>query len=274
MKPHAGLEFAARTDTGLVRTHNEDSVALSPSYGIAIFADGMGGYSAGEVASSITTSVLKAALEDGLDRIRQQTELRVHRNRQIHQLLVESIQHVNSVVLAAARAEPQYNGMGTTLVAAVFHHDKITVAHVGGSRAYRFRRGELVQLTRDHSLLQEQIDAGLINPEWVRFAQNRNLVTRAVGVGPDIDVAGHDYHIEVNDVYLLCSDGLSDMLAAEEISSILMGNLSNLDTACNDLVQRANGNGGHDNISAILIRVNEDCAEANGLFGRIWGWMK
>lgn len=218
--------------------------------------------------------MLKKTLEEGLDRIRQQTELRLHRNRQIHQLLVESVQHVNSVILAAAQAEPQYSGMGTTLVAAVFHHDKITVAHVGDSRAYRFRRGELTQITCDHSLLQEQIDAGLVNPEWARFAQNRNLVTRAVGVSPDIDVEDHGYHTEVGDVYLFCSDGLSDMLAAEEISGILMGNLSNLDTVCNDLVQRANGNGGHDNISVILIRINEDRAEANGLFGRILGWMK
>jgi PPM family protein phosphatase len=274
MKPHAELEFAARTDTGLVRTHNEDSVATSPSYGIAILADGMGGYSAGEVASTLATSVLKGTLEEGLDRIRPQTELRLHLNRQIHQLLLESIQHMNSVILAAARAEPKYNGMGTTLVAAVFHHDKINVAHLGDSRAYRFRRGELVQLTRDHSLLQEQIDAGLVNPQWARFAQNRNLVTRAVGVSQSIEVEIHDYSIDSGDVYLLCSDGLSDMLMPEEINHILINDFSDLEAACNTLVQRANGNGGHDNISVILIRVNKIRKKASNIFRRVLCWLK
>jgi len=144
MKPDTGREFAAQTDTGLARSHNEDFVVISPECGFAILADDMGGYSAGEVASSIATSTLKVLLEEGLDRLRRQTDLRLHCNRQIHQLEVESIQHVNSTVLTAAHAEPRYNGMYTTLVTAQFHHDKIAVAHVGDSRAYRFRQGELV----------------------------------------------------------------------------------------------------------------------------------
>jgi PPM family protein phosphatase len=274
MKSDAGLEFAAQTDTGLVRPHNEDSVAISLGYGFAILADGMGGYSAGEVASSIATSTLKVALEEGLDRLQRQTDLRRHRSRQIHQLLADSIQHVNSTVLAGARAEAQYNGMGTTLVTALFQHDKITVAHVGDSRAYRFRRGELVQITRDHSLLQEQIDAGLVNSEWARFAQNKNLVTRAVGVGPDMEVEIHDHHIEPGDVYLLCSDGLSDMLAIEEIICILTNCRPSLEVACNALVRQANDNGGHDNISVILIMVHRYSIEASGLFGRIMRWVR
>jgi protein phosphatase len=273
MKPDVGLEFAALTDTGLVRPHNEDSVAISPEHGIAILADGMGGYSAGEVASSIVTSVLKVTLEDGLGRLRRQADLRMHRDRQIHQLLAESIQHVNSAVLDAARIEPQYNGMGTTLVTALFHHDKITVAHVGDSRAYRFRQGELVQITRDHSLLQEQIDAGLVNPEWARFAQNKNLVTRAVGVGPNIKVEVHDHQTESGDVYLLCSDGLSDMLSVDEIICILTDCQPSLEATCNALVRQANGNGGYDNISVILIMVHHHIGETDGLFGRLMRWV-
>jgi PPM family protein phosphatase len=274
MKLDAGLEFAALTDTGMVRPHNEDSVTIGPEYGIAILADGMGGYSAGEVASSIATSVLKVTLEEGLDRLQQQADLRPHRNRQIHQLLVESIQRVNSAVLDAARIEPQYKGMGTTLVTALFHHDKITVAHVGDSRAYRLRQGELVQITRDHSLLQEQIDAGLVNPEWARFAQNKNLVTRAVGVGPNIEVEVHDHFTEPGDIYLLCSDGLSDMLATEEIICILMHSWLSLEAACDALVQQGNDNGGHDNISVILIMVHRHSVKAGGLFRRILRWVK
>jgi protein phosphatase len=188
MKLDVGLEFAVQTDTGLVRSHSEDSVAISPTHGFAILADGMGGYGAGEGASSIATPVLKSALEEGLDRLQQRVDWGLHRNRQVYQLLVASIQHVNSTVLDVARTEPQYSGMGTTLVAVLIQQDKITVAYVGDSRAYRFRQSELVQITRDHSLLQEQIDAGLVNPEWARFAQSRNLVTRAVGIGLDMEV--------------------------------------------------------------------------------------
>jgi PPM family protein phosphatase len=269
MKSDAGLEFAVQTDTGLVRSHNEDSVAISPVYGFAILADGMGGYSAGEVASSMATSMLKAALEEGLDRLQHRANLSLQRNRQIHQLLIDSIQDVNSTVLAAARANSQYNGMGTTLVTALFHGDKITVAHVGDSRAYRFRQGELVQLTRDHSLLQEQIDSGLVNPEWARFAQNKNLVTRAVGVGPYLEVEVHDRHTKPGDVYLLCSDGMSDMLAVEEIIYLLTNCGPSLEATCNALVQQANHSGGYDNISVVLVVVHHDTIEVNGLFARI-----
>jgi serine/threonine protein phosphatase PrpC len=199
-----GLELASKTDTGRIRSKNEDAIALSPTHGIAILADGMGGYSAGEVASRIATDVLWQSLEQGLDRLESQLQdLLTTRGRQIQNLMVESIQRANSAVIEAARVEPEYQGMGTTLVAAVFHDDKITVAHVGDSRAYRFREGELTQITRDHSLLQEQIDAGLISPEWARFSQNKNLVTRALGVDPEMEVEIHDHPIEPGEIYLL-----------------------------------------------------------------------
>lgn len=270
-----GLEFAAKTDTGLVRSQNEDAVAISPRYGFAILADGMGGYSAGEIASRIAVSVVGQTLEDGLQRMQDHPgDSRTSRHRQIQQLLVEAIQKSNAAILDAARIEPQYSGMGTTVVVAVFYHDKIIVAHVGDSRAYRLRQGEFAQLTRDHSLLQEQIDAGLVSPEWARFSQNKNLVTRAVGVGPELNVEVHEHFAEPGDIYLLCSDGLSDMLLPEEIGELLASPLKTLEHVCDDLVQRANDNGGHDNISAILIRVQSINAEEPGLLERILGWVK
>ncbi|HJV83176.1 Stp1/IreP family PP2C-type Ser/Thr phosphatase [Noviherbaspirillum sp.] len=272
---NAGLEFAAKTDTGLVRSQNEDAVAVSPGYGFAILADGMGGYSAGEIASRIAVSVVGQVLEDGLQRMRdQQGDSRTSRHRLIQQLLTEAIQKSNAAILDAARVEPQYSGMGTTVVAAVFHHDKMIVAHVGDSRAYRLRQGEFAQLTRDHSLLQEQIDAGLVSPEWARFSQNKNLVTRAVGVGPELSVEVHEHIVELGDIYLLCSDGLSDMLLPEEIGGLLANSQETLEHVCDDLVQRANDNGGHDNISAILIRIQSINAEEPGLLERILGWVK
>lgn len=270
-----GLEFAAKTDTGLVRSRNEDAVAVSPGCGFAILADGMGGYSAGEIASRIAVTVVGQALEDGLQRMQdQQGDSRTSRHRQIQQLLTDAIQKSNAAILDAARIEPQYSGMGTTVVVAAFHHDKIIVAHVGDSRAYRLRQGEIAQLTRDHSLLQEQIDAGLVSPEWARFSQNKNLVTRAVGVAPELSVEVHEHVAEPGDIYLLCSDGLSDMLLPEEIGGLLASSQKTLQHVCDDLVQRANDNGGHDNISAILIRVQSINAEQPGLLERILGWVK
>lgn len=264
-----GFEFAAKTDTGKVRPQNEDAVALSPEHGFVVLADGMGGYNAGEVASNIATTITSQILEDGLRSLQGEQVVSLgYKTDLIQQLMVDAIQSANDAILSAAGTEPQYTGMGTTLIAATLHNDQIVIAHVGDSRAYRFRQGELVQITRDHSLLQEQIDAGLVNPEWAHYAQNRNLVTRAVGVAPEMEVEVHDHYMEQGDVYLLCSDGLSDMLLAAEMSDILAQCQSSLEETSRMLVQTANDNGGHDNISVILIRVRSASSKTAGLFGR------
>lgn len=270
------LDFAAKTDTGLIRTQNEDCVLVNPACDFAVLADGMGGYNAGEVASRIATTITMQVLEQGLDSsIRQKVDLRSPRNKQqLHQLLIEAIQQANTEILKAADADPQCNGMGTTLVAALFQHDRLIVAHVGDSRAYRLRHGELTQITRDHSLLQEQIDAGLIDPEWAQYSQHRNLVTRAVGVGPEMEVELHEHHIEEGDLIMLCSDGLTDMLVADEIRAVLMQQHTSLDFVCDALIKAANEKGGHDNISVILVRVKAIVSEAPSLLGRIRNWMK
>ena len=266
------LQFAAATDTGLIRAHNEDSIAISSARGLAILADGMGGYNAGEVASGIATAILKESLENGLENF--PWNLGANRASYLQQLVVESIDHANIAIYETARNDPQYAGMGTTLVMALFHHDKITVAHVGDSRAYRLRHGTLELITRDHSLLQEQIDAGLIDPESARFSPNRNLVTRAVGVNYVVDVEIHDHLTEAGDVYLLCSDGLSDMLSTQEISEILTAMDADLETISDALVQRANDNGGRDNTSVILIKVQSNQTETKRLFRQILDWGK
>jgi len=267
----AALEFAEKSDTGLLRSQNEDSVAVSPAFGFAVLADGMGGYSAGEVASSTATAVLKESLEQGLATLPRQFAFRLHRASLLRQLLVEAIHRANIAILDAARAEPAYAGMGTTLVVALFHRDTVTIAHVGDSRAYRFRHGELQQLTRDHSLLQEQIDAGLLTQEAARFSENRNLVTRAVGIETEMEVEIHDHAIEPGDIYLLCSDGLSDMLEPEEISCLITP-CSSLPQVCEALVQKANDNGGRDNVSVVLIGI-QAAGKREGLFSRIRKWM-
>lgn len=274
------LEFAARTDTGLVRSQNEDAIAISPSYGIAILADGMGGYNAGEVASRIAVEITRQVLEEGIDKLQeQQAASGVNWGVPLQQLLDESIRRANTAVLEAAASKSEYNGMGTTIVAVVLHHATITIAHVGDSRAYRLRQGALVQVTRDHSLLQEQIDAGLISAEQARYAPHSNLVTRAVGVGPEIEVEVHEHDVAPGDLYFLCSDGLSDMLQPEEMQDILVSQQTTLESACEMLVQAANANGGHDNISVVLIRVESNnsespvVAETGGVLQRFLGWL-
>lgn len=254
MTHHVALQFAVKTDTGLVRAHNEDAVELAEEYRIAVLADGMGGYNAGEVASGIATSVFRTALQQLLHDA--SLNHRAVSSKALQRMVVESVVLANARILEAARNEPEFSGMGTTLVAALFHHDRVVLAHIGDSRAYRFRHGVLAQLTRDHSQLQEQIDAGLVSPEWARFAPNKNLITRALGVAEQIDVEINDYPVEGGDIYLLCSDGLSDMLSREQMTAIFKYQGSNLQTLCDALIVAANNNGGRDNISVILAQVD------------------
>ena len=157
-------------------------------------------------------------------------------------------------IFNAANSNPQYAGMGTKLVVAVFRAQRLLLGHVGDSRGYRLRAGKLTQLTRDHSLLQEQIDAGLITPEQAAFSANKNLVTRAVGVEDTVLLETHLHEVAAGDVYLMCSDGLSDMLDDEGIAQVLQG-CDSLETAGTALIDAANEAGGKDNIAIILVRV-------------------
>lgn len=265
------LQIAAKSDIGRVRAHNEDSIAHNAEYGLVILADGMGGYNAGEVASAIAIGTLKEALEEQLET--RGWIARSNHSKYLQQLLVESVEYANSAILEAARTEPQFSGMGTTVVAAIFRQNELTVAHVGDSRAYRLRHGELALITRDHSLLQEQIDAGLIDPEAARFSTNRNLITRAVGIDYGVEVEVHDHVTQIGDLYLLCSDGLSDMLSTQEIADILNKTASNPDAACEALVARANRNGGRDNTSVIVIKVEANKTASEGVTERALNWI-
>ena len=269
------FEFASATDAGLVRAQNEDALATSPSHGLAILADGMGGYNAGEVASRMAVEVIRREVEAKLAQLPAAgTALFNRREKRLQQILAEAIQLANTAIFAAAQAEQQYAGMGTTLVVALFQGDKLSIAHVGDSRAYRMRGSTLVQLTRDHSFLQEQIDAGILTLEQARISQNRNLVTRAVGVGSALDVELHDHALQPGDLYLLCSDGLTDMIGNEEIREVLSMREHSLATLCDMLVQRANCAGGRDNISVILVHVPQDWSQDNSLLNRFLHWVK
>jgi protein phosphatase len=145
--------------------------------------------------------------------------------------------------------------MGTTIVAAVFHGNRVSIAHIGDSRCYRLRGGRFEQLTRDHSLLQEQIDSGQITADQARFSLNKNLVTRALGIEAIVPADISEYRVEPDDIYLLCSDGLTDMVDTDVVHGVVDEQRATLDVAAGQLIELANQNGGRDNISVILARV-------------------
>ena len=165
------------------------------------------------------------------------------------------VDNANRAIFNASNSNPQYAGMGTTLVVAVFRDGRLLLGHVGDSRCYRLRGGRLQQITRDHSLLQEQIDAGLITPEQAAFSANKNLVTRAVGVEDTVLLETHQHDVLPGDLYLMCSDGLSDMLDDVSITQVLQAHDS-LETSSYALIDAANDAGGKDNISVILVRAS------------------
>ncbi|MDH5537798.1 MAG: Stp1/IreP family PP2C-type Ser/Thr phosphatase [Rhizobacter sp.] len=241
-------EFFSATDTGRARNNNEDSVAVDEAAALMILADGMGGYNAGEVASSMVTSFIKTELGRWLSEASSNAS-----DTDVRRAMDICLDNANRAIFNAANSNPQYTGMGTTLVMGVFRDGRLLLGHVGDSRAYRLRAGRLTQITHDHSLLQEQIDAGLITPEQAAFSTNKNLVTRAVGVEDTVLLETHLHDVLPGDIYLLCSDGLSDMLDDESILQVLLG-CDSLSEGAAALVDAANDAGGKDNISVVLAR--------------------
>jgi len=274
MNLEQALQIVSETDQGMVRSHNEDSVASDASRGLVVLADGMGGYNAGEVASGMATTVIVTEMQRVLDQ-QVSFEADPQTGKSVAQkLLRDHITKANTSIYQASQSQPQYSGMGTTLVVALFHDNKMTVAHIGDSRLYRMRGEELKQITKDHSLLQEQIDSGLITPEQAKLSANKNLVTRALGIDPAVEPEIHDYDTIPGDIYLLCSDGLCDMVSDEDIRMALQMLGANLKLCAQQLVQMANDNGGRDNVSVILIRVVRDYAAPSGILTKVFGWLK
>jgi serine/threonine protein phosphatase PrpC len=267
------LEIASATDPGMVRSHNEDSIASDASNGLVVLADGMGGYNAGEVASGMATTVITTEVAQLLAST-QPNAVDESGKTIAGRLIREQILKANTSIFQAAHSQPQYSGMGTTLIVCLFYDNKVLVAHIGDSRVYRLRDSEFTQVTRDHSLLQEQIDSGLITAEQAKHAQHKNLVTRAVGIDPDVEPEIHEYDAQPGDIYLLCSDGLCDMVTDEDIGMTLSMLGANLKLATQQLVQMANDNGGRDNVSVILVRVLKEYPAARGVMGKFFAWLK
>lgn len=266
------LQIVSITDPGRVRGHNEDCVESRPELGIVVLADGMGGYNAGEVASGMATSLIASGLaqiwtKEVLGKLDRAGAMSLSQ-----EVLQTQVGKANTAIYEAAQKDPQCAGMGTTLVACVFFDNFLTVGHIGDSRLYRMRNDALEQITRDHSLLQEQIDSGLITKEDARSSHNKNLVTRALGIDPEVDAEIHSYDVQEGDIYLLCSDGLNDMIEDDEIQMTLIALRSNLDLTAQQLVQAANDAGGRDNISVMLVKVLKNYGVERGFWARFKAW--
>jgi len=257
-------EFCIGTDPGLARENNEDSVTFDEPTRLAILADGMGGYNAGEIASGMATTFIKSELGRWLQQAGR------HANtREVRRAMEICVDNANRSIFNAANSNPQYSGMGTTLVLGVFQDAKLMLGHIGDSRCYRLRGMEFSQITKDHSLLQEQMDAGLITAEQASFSANKNLVTRAVGVEDTVLLETHVHEIMPGDIYLLCSDGLSDMVDDEGIAQIL-GSETPLEQKVAQLIDTANANGGRDNISVLVAQASTG-PKKRGLISRFLG---
>jgi len=246
------LDYALKTHAGQVRPLNEDAVGADPESGLFILADGLGGYNAGEIASTMAVSTLLAELPAELEAARQSLSafdpMAILRDRLIA---------MNSTIFRAALNSSAFEGMATTLVVAWLLGDRLWVAHTGDSRLYRLRDGQLEQLTRDHSFSQELLDAGMVTEEEARLLPAKNLVTRALGASAEVDPEVHDYALQTGDIVMMCSDGLTEMISFAEIGAQLGSYKGDVQEVARRLVDMANEAGGRDNVSVVVVGVQE-----------------
>lgn len=240
------------SDIGLVRQNNEDVWGQVPKIHFYVIADGMGGHQAGEIAARETVTTLCEIVSKNLNL--EDEDLTLEEARHI---LIESIEEVNAHVYKMSRKDPDLRGMGTTLCCLLVHPKGLIYAHVGDSRIYRLRSEKLFQLTKDHSLMRELIDLGQLQEKQTGEFFYRNIITKAVGTEPLVEPSVRLTSLMKKDIYLMCTDGLSDMLSLEEMEKI-MNTPSTLRHAANELVKAAKEKGGIDNITLVMIKVEDE----------------
>ena len=248
--PTDRLEFAARTDKGLFRTGNEDAVGVFPSSGLVVIADGIGGASAGEVASSLAVQTVSEYFHGAITLPMDKEAAKLQAE--------EAVRVANLAIWETSHATPEYAGMGTTLVVGYAREDWLVFAHVGDSRLYRLRDGDLLQLTRDHSLIQEVVDQGFFPTleHAQRYGINENILTRGLGTADVVAVDSGEDELRPGDLYLFCTDGLSGMVTEGGIRRVLLGVNNDLDRMSKALIKLACDGGGLDNITVALMRVS------------------
>ncbi len=264
------MDIAGRTDVGRVRGNNEDSFKLVPELNLFVLSDGMGGEAHGEVASgmaveSIVAHVAEAEKNASLPMTGAVTpELSPKTNR-----LASAIRIANKAIFDAAQVDASRRGMGATVVAVRVDGQRLCVAHVGDSRAYLLRAGELQQLTEDHSLVAEQVRRGILTRQQADESKMQSVLLRALGIEEDVDVDAAEHFLMDGDAILLCSDGLDRMVTDPEIASTLLTNTT-AEAAADQLIKLALENGGEDNVTVVLLRVQQ--AE-DGYLLRLWRWL-
>jgi serine/threonine protein phosphatase PrpC len=237
---------AAVTDPGRTRRHNEDSYVIEPP--LFAIADGMGGAQAGEVASRLATAALREGQADAGG----------------EQRISDLIQEANRRVYDRSSSDPNTSGMGTTITVALVEDDHVSFGHVGDSRAYLIRDAQMEQLTEDHSLVNELLKTGKLSREEAETHPQRSVITRALGTDPDVDVDTFSVRAENGDLFLLCSDGLTDMVSEESILDVVERNREDIDGALRALVKEANRGGGQDNITVVAFEIADGVLSHDG----------
>ena len=252
MASHFSLFMAGRTDTGLKRSHNEDFIAWDVERGLALLADGMGGHNAGDVASRMSVESLDQSLLEALQQPLPASDTDLS---PLGNLLRQAVDRANSAVFAAGEENEDQKGMGTTLVVLALCEDRVVVAHVGDSRAYRLRDGQMAPITTDHSLVRQMMAEGMMTEAEAQDSPFTHVITQAVGVAETVDVEVQEFDAVLGDVYLLCTDGLTDLVPDADIEATLVAAQGNWDRAAQRLIDLANQQGGRDNISVIIVGI-------------------
>jgi PPM family protein phosphatase len=253
------LDFSIFSDAGRVRQNNEDRAAAAPEINLFVLCDGMGGLEAGERASQL-------AVETVLKGCRESAAISAPSD----EILSAAIESANEKIFKMAQESRLKSGMGSTIVAVQFHAERVIVAHVGDSRVYCLRRGELIQITEDHSFVAEQVRRGIITAEEASRSQLQNVLIRALGVEPLVKVATSEELLLEGDIFLLCSDGLTRELSDDQIAGVL-GEAAHANEAAARLVRLANEAGGEDNVTVVVIR---NAKKAGGVRKKIGRWFK
>ncbi len=276
MTNHTRFEMCCISNPGCVRTLNEDAVQVAPELGLMVVADGMGGHSAGELAAKLAVECIVGRVRDAL------ASGPPAGATDAEALLSDAVMKANAAIIAQAAGKEQLKGMGSTVACLLFHGEQATIAHLGDSRAYRLSAGKLRLLTRDHSLTQEVREMGMIGEDAISFSHNRHLVSQALGHGEAPTVSVSTVPCVAEDVFMLCTDGLNDMVDGVDLELALRVLRSNLSLAAEQLVMIARDNGGHDNITVALAgpqraaakRRKAPAAAEVGTIGRLAGWLR
>lgn len=267
-----GIQFGARTDIGCVREGNEDSYASAPDLNLFVLSDGMGGLACGEVASKLAVETVVGELRHGKTSLPRNGDLIVGDSAESNRL-VAAIRAANQAIHQAAKARGVDQPMGATIVAVQFCGGRMSIAHVGDSRIYRLRGGQLEQLTRDHSFVAEQVRQGRMTEQEAGRSGLQNVLVRALGIAPDVEVDVSEELVLENDTVLLCSDGLTRELTDAQIAAVIE-DCHDVQDAADQLVDAAKLAGGGDNITALVVRPAAKSAGALARMGRLGKWLK